>query len=108
MVTTLKLSSVATFAAKRVLPAANWRPESYMEALIDSGFTDVRMEDKLFKHIVFQAIYATALKWDKNKIANKILCRVFLPQFCDWEILYNSTEHEEIITVYKCHIYRWK
>ncbi|XP_026223871.1 uncharacterized methyltransferase YdaC [Anabas testudineus] len=62
MVTTLKLSSVATFAAKRVLPAANWRPESYMEALIDSGFTDVRMEDKLFKHIVFQAIYATALK----------------------------------------------
>ncbi|XP_022597178.1 uncharacterized protein LOC111218952 [Seriola dumerili] len=62
MVTTLRLSSVAAFAAKRVLPGENWRPEAYMAALRESGFTDVRMEDKQHKHITFQAIYATALK----------------------------------------------
>lgn len=62
MVTTLRLSHVAIMAAKRVMPGENWRPEAYMAALRDSGFTDVRMEDKQHKHITFQAIYATALK----------------------------------------------
>ncbi len=67
MVTTLKLSRVASFAAKGVMPGENWRPEAYMAALRDSGFTDVRMEDREHKQITFQAIYATALKWDKNQ-----------------------------------------
>lgn len=60
MVTTMRLSNVATMAAKRVMPGENWHPEAYMAALRDSGFIDVRMEDKHFKHITFQAIYATA------------------------------------------------
>lgn len=62
MVTTLRLFRVATFAAKRVIPGENWRPQAYMAALRDSGFTDVRMEDRQHKHIVFQAIFATAGK----------------------------------------------
>ncbi|XP_060912663.1 uncharacterized methyltransferase YdaC isoform X2 [Labrus mixtus] len=62
MVTTLRLSMVATMAAKRVMPGENWRPQSYMAALRDAGFTDVRMEDRQHKHITFQVIYATALK----------------------------------------------
>ncbi|XP_034551550.1 uncharacterized methyltransferase YdaC [Notolabrus celidotus] len=62
MVTTLRLSYVASFAAKRVLPGKNWQPKNYIAALRDSGFTDVRMEDKQYKQITFQVIYATALK----------------------------------------------
>ena len=62
MLTTLRLSNVASLAAKRVMPGENWRPEAYMAALKDSGFTDVRMEDKQHKGITFQAIYATAWK----------------------------------------------
>lgn len=46
------------------MPGENWRPEAYMAALRDSGFTDVRMEDTQHRNITFQAIYATALKWD--------------------------------------------
>lgn len=33
MVTTLRLSRVATIAAKGVMPGENWRPEAYMAAL---------------------------------------------------------------------------
>ncbi|XP_071762435.1 putative methyltransferase YdaC [Centroberyx gerrardi] len=62
MVTTLRLNRLAYFASKRVLPGENWHPEAYMAALKDSGFTDVRMEDKQHSDITFQAIYATALK----------------------------------------------
>ncbi|KAM6925207.1 putative methyltransferase YdaC [Xenentodon cancila] len=62
MVATLRLSHVATLAAKRVMPGDNWRPEVYMTALRHSGFTDVRMEDKQHKNVTFQAIFATALK----------------------------------------------
>ncbi|XP_051282233.1 uncharacterized methyltransferase YdaC isoform X2 [Dicentrarchus labrax] len=62
MVTTLRLSNVATLAAKRVMPGGNWRPEAYMAALRDSGFTDVRMEDRQHERITFQAIYASASK----------------------------------------------
>lgn len=60
MVTTLKLDRVAKFAAKRVMPGENWRPEAYMAALKDSGFSDVRMEDIQHEKLTFQAIYATA------------------------------------------------
>lgn len=62
MVTTLRLSNVAAMAAKRVMPGENWRPEAYMAALRESGFTDVRIEDKQLENVTFQAIYATALK----------------------------------------------
>ncbi|KAM3618515.1 uncharacterized protein V6R79_021318 [Siganus canaliculatus] len=62
MVTTLRLARVAQFAAKRVMPGENWRPEAYMAALKSSGFTDVRMEDKQHEKLTFQAIYATASK----------------------------------------------
>lgn len=62
MVTTMKLSNVAAFAKKQVMPGENWRPEAYMAALRDSGFSDVRMEDRQHKLLTFQAIYATASK----------------------------------------------
>ncbi|XP_056278809.1 uncharacterized methyltransferase YdaC isoform X2 [Pseudoliparis swirei] len=62
MVAVLRLSSIAAIAAKQVLPGENWRPEAYMAALRDTGFTDVRMEDRRHKHITVQAIYASASK----------------------------------------------
>ncbi|XP_070824687.1 uncharacterized methyltransferase YdaC [Chaetodon trifascialis] len=62
MVTTMKVSAVAAFAKKQVMPGENWRPEAYMAALRDSGFSDVRMEDRQQKLLTFQAIYATASK----------------------------------------------
>lgn len=62
MVTTMRLSLATTFGAKGVFPGENWHPEAYMAALRDSGFTDVRMEDKQDKNLTFQAIFATALK----------------------------------------------
>lgn len=60
MVTTLRLARVAAYAAKKVLPGENWRPEAYMAALRDSGFTCIRMEDRQHEHITYQVIYATA------------------------------------------------
>lgn len=62
MVTTMRLSHVATLGAKGVMPGENWRPEAYMAALSDSGFTDIRMEDKQHENTTFQAFFATALK----------------------------------------------
>nr|XP_019951582.1 PREDICTED: uncharacterized protein LOC109635097 [Paralichthys olivaceus] len=62
MVTTLRLSAVRVVAGKNMIPDKNWHPDTYMVALRDSGFTDVRMEDKMYKNITFQAIFATALK----------------------------------------------
>lgn len=62
MVTTMRLSSITALGAKGVMPGENWRPEAYMAALRDSGFTDVRMEDKQEKNLTFQAVFATALK----------------------------------------------
>ncbi|XP_034028404.1 uncharacterized methyltransferase YdaC [Thalassophryne amazonica] len=62
MVTTLRLSSVSFVASMGVLPGENWRPELYMAALTDSGFTDVRMENGRHKSTPFQVIYATASK----------------------------------------------
>ncbi|XP_012711803.2 uncharacterized methyltransferase YdaC [Fundulus heteroclitus] len=60
IVTTMRHSHIAVLAAKRVMPGQNWRPEAYMAALRDSGFTDVRMEDTQHRNITFQAICATA------------------------------------------------
>ncbi|XP_072321591.1 uncharacterized methyltransferase YdaC [Eucyclogobius newberryi] len=62
MVTTLRLENVSLLASKQALPKDKWRPEVYMSALSDSGFTDVRMEDARAENITFQAIYATASK----------------------------------------------
>ncbi|KAM9752813.1 2-phytyl-1,4-naphtoquinone methyltransferase isoform 1-T1 [Menidia menidia] len=62
MVTTLRYFHLVNLASKRVMPGENWRPEAYMAALRDSGFTGVRMEDKQCKNLTFQAIFATALK----------------------------------------------
>ncbi|XP_076022570.1 putative methyltransferase YdaC [Genypterus blacodes] len=62
MVTTLRLLILAKLASKNVMPRENWHPEAYMSALRESGFTDVRMEDKKQKQSSFQAIYATASK----------------------------------------------
>ncbi|XP_076596861.1 putative methyltransferase YdaC [Chaetodon auriga] len=62
MVTTMRLRAVAAMAKKQVMPGENWRPEAYMAALRESGFSDVRMEDKQHKLLTFQAIYATASK----------------------------------------------
>lgn len=61
MVTTLRISTL-TVVAKYCIPGENWRPENYMAALKDSGFTDVRMEDRKTKRFTFQAIFATASK----------------------------------------------
>ncbi len=62
MVTTLRLDSLIKAANMKVLTGDKWRPEVYMEALLSSGFTDVRMENKREKLIPFQAIFATAAK----------------------------------------------
>ncbi|KAK7128484.1 hypothetical protein R3I94_016907 [Phoxinus phoxinus] len=62
MVTTLRLVNIAKAASVGVLTGDNWRPEVYMEALESSGFTDVRMENKMENLIKFQAIFATAAK----------------------------------------------
>uniref|UniRef100_A0A8C6WJT2 Zgc:194242 n=1 Tax=Neogobius melanostomus TaxID=47308 RepID=A0A8C6WJT2_9GOBI len=62
MLTTLRLEMVSYMASKQVMPKDNWRPDLYMAALRDSGFTNIRMEDKQSQNITFQAIYATALK----------------------------------------------
>lgn len=60
MVTTLRLDRLV--ASQKVFPSDNWRPEIYMAALRDSGFIDVQMEDRIDKHISYQAIYAKVLK----------------------------------------------
>lgn len=60
MVTTLRLDRVV--ATQKAFPSNNWRPENYMAALRDSGFTDVQMEDRMDRHISYQAIYAKVLK----------------------------------------------
>ncbi|KAK7912797.1 hypothetical protein WMY93_013008 [Mugilogobius chulae] len=39
MVTTMRLASISYLASKQVMPKDNWRPEAYMAALRDSGFT---------------------------------------------------------------------
>lgn len=64
MVITLRASAIADLASKGIMPSENWKPEVYMATLRDSGFTDVRMEDKQDSLIMFQAIYATASKCD--------------------------------------------
>ncbi|XP_036390218.1 uncharacterized methyltransferase YdaC [Megalops cyprinoides] len=62
MVTTLTLHRVAYLASKGVMPGENWRPEAFIEALLATGFTDIRLEDKADKGTTFQAIFATASK----------------------------------------------
>ena len=62
MVTTLRLEMVSYMASKDVMPKDNWQPDLYMAALRDSGFTDVRIENKKAKNITFQAIFAKAAK----------------------------------------------
>lgn len=60
MVTTLRLDRLV--ASQKMFSSDNWRPEIYMAALRDSGFTDVQMEDRMDRHISYQAIYAKVLK----------------------------------------------
>lgn len=62
MVTTLRLDRV--IASQKMFPSDNWRPEIYIAALRDSGFTDVHMEDRMDRRISYQAIYATVFKKD--------------------------------------------
>lgn len=58
--TTLRLDRVVAF--HKMVQMDNWRPEIYMAALRDCGFTDVSMEDRRERHILYQAIYAKVLK----------------------------------------------
>ncbi|XP_048840355.1 uncharacterized methyltransferase YdaC isoform X2 [Brienomyrus brachyistius] len=62
MVTTLRLQRLAYAASSGAIPPQNWQPETYMEALRASGFTDVHMEEMTDRGINFQAIFATASK----------------------------------------------
>ncbi|XP_068199416.1 uncharacterized methyltransferase YdaC-like isoform X2 [Antennarius striatus] len=62
MVTVLYLYEVENIAAKWFVSGDNWRPENYMSALSDSGFTDIRIEDTTHGYKPFQAIYAIANK----------------------------------------------
>ncbi|XP_030211732.1 uncharacterized protein zgc:194242 isoform X2 [Gadus morhua] len=62
MVATLNLQRIAALASRGAMPGENWRPEAYMEALKDSGFVDVRIEDVQHSNRKFQAIYATSQK----------------------------------------------
>lgn len=69
MVTTLRLDRLV--ASQKVFQSNNWRPEIYMAALRDSGFTNVQMEDRMDKSISYQAIYAKVLKCDWTQRCNK-------------------------------------
>lgn len=62
MVTTLILSRITAAGKQNLFSGENWRPDAYMEALRDSGFINVRMEDKQHKHVSYQVIFATASK----------------------------------------------
>lgn len=62
MVTTLILSRITDAAKKNLFSGENWHPDAYMAALRDSGFIDVRMEDKCDKKVAYQVIFATASK----------------------------------------------
>ncbi|KAJ3587089.1 hypothetical protein NHX12_013479 [Muraenolepis orangiensis] len=62
MVTTLRLHSVSALASRGIMMGTNWCPEAYMEALKESGFVDIRMEDVKHSENTFQAIYATCQK----------------------------------------------
>nr|XP_032804900.1 arsenite methyltransferase-like [Petromyzon marinus] len=60
MVTTLNLASVRRTASYGALKYAyRWEPEPYLEALSQTGFVDVRMEDRQHGSKPFQAIFAT-------------------------------------------------
>lgn len=62
MVTTLILSTITAVAKKNVFSGENWHPNAYMAALRDSGFTDVRMEDKQDNGVNYQVVFAHASK----------------------------------------------
>lgn len=62
MVTTLNLSRITSVAEKNVFSGENWHPDAYMAALRDSGFTNVRMEDKQDNGVNYQVIFAHATK----------------------------------------------
>lgn len=62
MVTTLILSRITAAGKRNLLSGENWHPDAYMAALRDSGFIDVRMEDKCDKDVAYQVIFATASK----------------------------------------------
>ncbi|XP_072108042.1 uncharacterized methyltransferase YdaC [Mobula birostris] len=60
MVTTLRLELLQKMVAAGLLKGTKWQPELYMEALLESGFVDVRMEDHPMNGEMFQAIFAAA------------------------------------------------
>lgn len=62
MVTTLNLSRITAAAQKNLFSGESWHPDAYMAALRDSGFTQVRMEDKQDKDATYQVIFAVASK----------------------------------------------
>lgn len=62
MVTILILSRITDAGKKNLFSGENWHPDAYMAALRDSGFIDVRMEDKHDKDVAYQVIFATASK----------------------------------------------
>ncbi|XP_038675972.1 arsenite methyltransferase-like isoform X1 [Scyliorhinus canicula] len=62
MVTTLNLDTLKMITAAGLLKDTHWPPEPYMAVLRDTGFVDVRMEDKQVDGKSFQAIFATANK----------------------------------------------
>lgn len=64
MVTTLNLSRVTVYGKRNMFSGENWHPDAYMAALRDSGFTNVRMENKQEKDGTYQVIFATASKFN--------------------------------------------
>ncbi|XP_055510762.1 arsenite methyltransferase-like [Leucoraja erinacea] len=62
MVTTLHLEALQRVVASGVLKDTNWQPELYMEALSETGFVDVRMEEQQDNERSFKAVFATANK----------------------------------------------
>ncbi|XP_063054272.1 uncharacterized methyltransferase YdaC-like [Engraulis encrasicolus] len=62
MVTVLRLDVVEQAASQNIFTGESWRPEDYMKALEDVGFSNVRMEDRTETNITFQVIFATASK----------------------------------------------
>ncbi|XP_069797505.1 uncharacterized methyltransferase YdaC-like [Narcine bancroftii] len=62
MVTALHLEFLQKLLAAGLLKGTKWQPELYMEALSETGFIDVRMEEQKMNGKSFPAIFATATK----------------------------------------------
>ncbi|XP_062922447.1 uncharacterized protein LOC134355871 isoform X2 [Mobula hypostoma] len=56
----LMVTALQKLIATGLLKGTKWQPEPYMEALLETGFVNVRMEDQRIDGETFQATFASA------------------------------------------------